>query len=303
MAPITTGTHPKLLWPGIKAIWGNTYKDQPLGYTKVFDQETSSKAYEETVELAGFGLAPVKPEAQSVSYDTTVNGYTTRFTNVAYALGFIISQEAVDDNQYEEQAGRRAKALKRSMRQTMEWVHANVLNRATDSNYVGGDGVSLLNASHPTASGLQSNVLAVAADLSEAALEDALIMLRTAKDTRGLIMALQGKKLIVPPNLEFEAERILKSTLQNDTANNAINALRSSGSLPEGVMSWSFLTDTDQWFVKTDAPDGLKTFMRKELSFDKDSDFDTGNYKHKAYVRFSCGWDDWRTVVGSPGAA
>jgi hypothetical protein len=301
MAPITTGTHPKLLWPGVKAFWGNAYKDQPLVHTRVFDQdESTTKPYEETVEMAGFGLAPVKPEAASISYDTTINGYTTRFTHVAYALGFIVSQEAVADNQYKEQAERRAKALKRSMRHTKEWVHANILNRATDSNYVGGDGVSLLNASHPTASGNQSNVLSVAADLSEAALEDILIMLRTAKDTRGLIMSLQGKKLIVAPNEEFNAERILKSTLQNDTANNAINAMRSMGSLPEGVQGWSFLTDADQWFVKTDA-DGLKTFTRNEIDLDKDGDFDTGNFKHKAYMRFAAGWDDWRAMYGSPG--
>ena len=302
MAPITTGTHPKLLWPGLHKIWGNLYEDQPLMHTKVFDANTSGKSYEETQELAGFGLAPAKSEGASISYDTTVNGYVTRFTNVTYGLGFIVTEEAVEDNQYKEQAERRMKALKRSMRHTKETVFANILNRATDSNYTGGDGKELLATDHPTSNGTQSNELAVAADLSEASIEDLLIQIRTAKDTRGLIMSLRAKKLIVPPNLEFEAERILKSTLQNDNANNAINALKSTGSIPEGVLVWSFLTDTDQWFLKTDAPDGLKMFNRRALSFDKDSDFETGNFKHKATERFAGGWDDWRGIFGSPGA-
>lgn len=301
MAPITSGTHPKLLWPGLKDIWGNMYKDHPSEYEKVFDQETSDKSYEETQELAGFGLAPVKAEAASISYDTTINGYVTRFTNVTYGLGFIVSQEAVEDNQYKSQAEKRTRALRRSMRHTKETVHANILNRATDSNYVGGDGKELLATDHPTANGTQSNELAVAADLSEASLEDIFILVMNMTDTRGLRMAAKPKKLIVPPALIFEATRIVKSDLQNDTANNAINAMKSMGILPDGVMSWSFLTDVDQWFIKTDIP-GLKTFNRRELSFEKDGDFETGNFKHKATERYAAGWDDWRAIVGSPGA-
>lgn len=302
MATITTGTHPKLLWPGLKRIWGNLYADQPLGHTMVFDMGTSDKAYEETKELAGFGLAPVKSEGGSISYDTTVDGYLTRFTNVTYGLGFICTEESVEDNQYKDQSEKRARALKRSMRHTKETVFANILNRATDSNYTGGDGKELLATDHPTANGTQSNELATAADFSEAALEDLLIQIRTAKDTRGLIIALKGKKLIVPANLEFEAERVLKSVQRAGTAENDINALKSTGSIPEGIMVWSFLTDPDQWFIKTDAPDGLKGFDRRALSFDKDGDFETGNFKHKATERFSGGWDDWRGLFGSPGA-
>lgn len=302
MAPITTGTHPKLLWPGLQAIWGNLYKDDPEEHTSIFDVGTSDKAYEEDQELAGFGLAPVKAEGGSISYDTTINGFVKRYTNVVYGLGFIVTQEAVEDNQYKSQAEKRTKALRRSMRHTKETVHANVLNRATDSNYAGGDGKELLATDHPTANGTQSNELAVAADLSEAALEDIFIQIMNATDTRGLRIALKPRKLIVPPNLAFEATRIVKSNLQNDTANNAINALKSMGMLPEGVQVWSFLTDTDQWFIKTDAPDGLKSLTRRGLALEKDSDFETGNFKHKATERYSCGWSDWRAVYGSPGA-
>lgn len=302
MAPITTGTHPKLLWPGLQAIWGNMYKDQTEEHASVFDMGTSDKAYEEDQELAGFGLASVKSEGGSISYDTTVNGYVTRYTNVTYGLGFIVTEEAVEDNQYKAQAERRVRALRRSMRHTKETVAANILNRATDPNYTGGDGKELLATDHPTANGTQSNELAVAADLSEASIEDLLIQLRTARDTRGLIISLKARKLIVPPQLEFEATRILKSVLQNDTANNAINAIRATGSFPEGMLSWSFLTDADAWFIKTDAPDGLKGLNRRRLALEKDSDFETGNFKHKATERYAFGWSDWRGLYGSPGA-
>jgi hypothetical protein len=302
MAPITTGTHPKLLWPGLQAIWGNMYKDQAEEHTSIFDMVDSTKAYEEDQELAGFGLAPVKSEGGSISYDTTVNGYVKRYTNVTYGLGFIVTQEAVEDNQYKEQAEKRVRALRRSMRHTKETVAANILNRATDSNYTGGDGKELLATDHPTANGTQSNELAVAADLSEASLEDIFIQIMNATDTRGLRIALKPRKLIVPPALAFEATRIVKSDLQNDTANNAVNAMKSMGILPEGVQVWSFLTDTDQWFVKTDAPNGLKGQNRRALALEKDGDFETGNFKHKATERYSFGWTDWRAVYGSPGA-
>ena len=299
---VTTGTHPKLLWPGLQAIWGNLYKDAPSGYSQVFEEGTSDKAYEEDQEISGFGLSPVKPEGGSVSYDDPINGYIKRYTNVTYGLGFIVTEEAVEDNQYKAQAEKRVKALRRSMRHTKETVHANVLNRATDTNYTGGDGKPLLATDHPTANGTQSNKLATAADLSEAALEDIFIQIMNATDTRGLRISLKPRKLVIPSNLAFEATRIVKSDLQNDTANNAINAIRSMGILPEGVMPWTFLTDTDQWFVLTDAPEGLKSLQRRELALEKDSDFETGNFKHKATERYSCGWTDWRSAYGSEGA-
>lgn len=302
MGVITTGTHPKLLWPGLQAIWGNLYKDNPEEHTAVFDVGTSDKAYEEDQELAGFGLAPVKSEGGSISYDTTINGYVTRYTNVTYGLGFIVTQEAVEDNLYKAQAEKRTRALRRSMRHTKETVGANVINRAFNSAFKGGDGKELIATDHPTADGTQSNELAVPADLSEAALEDLFIQIMNATDTRGLRIALKPRKLIVSPSEAFNAERIVKSTLQNDTANNAINAIRSMGLLPEGVLVWSFLTDANAWFVKTDAPDGLKLNNRRALALEKDGDFETGNFKHKATERYAFGWSDWRAMFGSAGA-
>ena len=302
MAPITTGNHPKLLWPGLNALFGTTYDDIPLQHTEVFETNTSDKNYEEDVELTGFGLAPVKTEGGGISYDSHTQGPTTRYTNVTYGLGFIETIEAVEDNLYKQRATSRTKMLARSMRITKETVMANIVNRAFDSNYAGGDGKELLATDHPSLNGTQSNELAVAADLSEASLEDLFIQIMNATDSRGLRIRLMPKKLIVPSNLTFEAERIVKSNLQNDTANNAINAIKAKGVLPDGVMTWQYLTDTDAWFVKTDAPESLKLFNRRAVSFAKDSDFDTDNFKHKATERYVGGWSDWRGLYGSPGA-
>lgn len=302
MAPITTGNHPKLLWPGLNALFGTTYDDIPLQHTEVFEVTSSDKAYEEDVELTGFGLAPVKTEGGGISYDSHTQGPTTRYTNVTYGLGFIETIEAVEDNLYKQRATSRTKMLARSMRITKETVMANIVNRAFDSNYAGGDGKELLATDHPSLNGTQSNELAVAADLSEASLEDLFIHIMNATDSRGLRIRLMPKKLIVPSNLTFEAERIVKSNLQNDTANNAINAIKAKGVLPDGVMTWQYLTDTDAWFVKTDAPESLKLFNRRAVSFAKDSDFDTDNFKHKATERYVGGWSDWRGLYGSPGA-
>lgn len=299
---ITTGNHPKLLWPGLNALFGTTYNDIPLQHTEVFETTTSDKAYEEDVELNGFGLAPVKNEGASISYDSHAQGPTTRYTNVTYGLGFIETIEAVEDNLYKQRATSRTKMLARSMRITKETVMANIVNRAFDSAYAGGDAKEMLATDHPSLSGSQSNELAVAADLSEAALEDLFIQIMNATDSRGLRIRLMPKKLIVPANLSFEAERIVKSNLQNDSANNAINAIKAKGVLPDGVMTWQYLTDTDAWFVKTDAPESLKLFNRRAVAMAKDSDFDTDNFKHKATERYVGGWSDWRGLYGSPGA-
>jgi hypothetical protein len=303
MAVITTGNHPKALWPGVKAWFGASYNEIPLQHTEVFSVDTSDKAYEEDVEMTGFGLAPVKSEGGSISYDSHTQGPTTRYTNVVYGLGYIVTEEEIEDNKYEKVSKARARALARSMRQTKEIVGSNVFNRAFTAAYAGGDGQELIANAHPTVNGTQSNYLATPADLSEASLEDMFIMIMNATDTRGLRIRLMPRKLIVPSNLAFEAERIVKSNLQNDTANNAINAIKSKGLLPEGVMTWQYLTDTDAWFVKTDAPDGLKLYNRRALSFDKDADFDTSNAKAKATERYVFGWSDWRAVYGSEGAA
>jgi hypothetical protein len=301
MSVITSGNHPKLLWPGLNAIFGK-YKDLPYQHTQVFDAQSSEKSYEEDVELTGFGLAPVKSEGASISYDSHSQGPTTRYTNVTYGLGFVETIEAVEDNQYKDRAQKRTAMLARSMRVTKETVVANVINRAFSNTYVGGDGVELISTAHPTVNGTQSNELSVAADLSEASLEDMFIQIMNAVDSRGLRIRLMPKKLIVPPNQAFEAERIVKSNLQNDTALNAINAIKSTGMLPGGVMVWHYLSDTDAWFITTDAENGLKLFNRRALSFAKDSDFDTDNFKHKATERYVAGWSDWRGIFGSEGA-
>lgn len=299
---ITTGNHPAALWPGVKAWFGTSYNEIPLQYTEVFEADTSEKNYEEDIELKGFGLAPIKLEGGSIAYDSQIQGFTKRYTHVVYGLGYIVTQEEMEDNLYEKVSKSRAKALARSMRQTKEIVAANVFNRAFNTAYLGGDGKALSVTDHPTDAGSQSNRLTVDADLSEASLEDMMIQTMNATDAKGLRIRLSGRKLIVPSNLAFEATRIVMSTLQNDTANNAINAVKSRGVLPDGVQVWQYLTDPDAWFVKTDAPDSLKVYNRRALSFDKDNDFDTSNAKAKATERYSFGWSDWRGVFATQGA-
>jgi len=300
--PITTGAHPKQLWPGVEAFFGAKYREKPTVYSQVFEVRTSDKAYEEVVEETGFGLAPVKAESSAVSYDTDKQGYQTRFTNVTYGLGAVVTREAIEDNQYFSVAQRKAAKLARSMRQTKENVHANILNRAFNSSYTGGDGKELLATDHPTLDGTQSNELAVAADLSEASLEDLMIQIRNAKDSRGLRIQLEGEKLVVPADLSFEATRIVSSVNQSGTANNDINAMRAMGLLSGGIVIWDYLSDGDAWFVTTDAPDGMICFERRAVALTQDNDFDTENARMKATERYVPGWGDWRALYGSPGA-
>jgi hypothetical protein len=298
---ITTGNHPKLLWPGLAALFGTTYDDLPGVADKVFDVRMSDQAYEEIQELYGFGLGSVKTEGSGIVYTSTNQGPTARFTNVTYGLGFQETEESVDDNKYKGRATDRTVALARSMKHTRETVIANVLNRAFSSSYTGADGKKLIATDHVTPNGSQSNTLATDADLSEASLEDLAINIMNATDAQGLRISLMPKKLVVSPSEKFNAERILKSTGQNDTANNAINALKSSGTIDE-VIVWPFLTDADAWFVPTDVPNGLIVFDRKKAALAKDSDFDSGNYKIKAVMRLVAGWADFRGVFGSQGA-
>lgn len=302
MAVISTGAIAKLLWPGLNARWGVKYTEHPKEYTDLVDVFSSDMAYEEDQEMTGFGLAPIKPQGSSVMYDEATQGVTTRYTHTAYSLGFIITHEALKDNLYEKIGMQRTGSLAFSMRQTKENVVANVYNRAFNSSYTGGDGKELLATDHPTLSGSQSNELAVAADLSEASLEDLCIQIGQAVNSRGMKISLMPKALIVPVALQFEAARILKSTLQNDTANNAINALRSMGMFPEGAKVNHYLTDADAFFIRTNVDEGLKLFQREEATFEQDGDFDTSNLKYKAYERYSTGWSDWRALYGSPGA-
>jgi len=304
MATITTASHPQQLWPGVKAIFGKAYDEKPLVCGMVFDTVSSDKAYEKYVEEGGFGYAPVKPEGSAVSYDTDAQGYTETLTNVTYALGAKVSLEALQDNQYENVARRRAAKLARSMRCTKENVAAMVFNRGFNSSYTGGDATELFSTSHPTKSGNQSNHLTVAADFSEASLEDMLTQIRGATDTRGLRIGLKGMKLVVPAELEFDAHRVLSSVNQSGTANNDVNAVRNMGMLPAGLVVWDYLTDADAWFIKTDADigSGMIHQQRSALAFTRDKDFDTDNACMKAAERYAFGWGDWRGAWASPGA-
>lgn len=302
MSTISTGSIAKLLWPGLNAVWGMNYSEHPTEYTDLVDVYSSDMNYEEDQGMSGFSLAPVKPQGMPTVYDSMQQTYTTRYMHIAYSLGFIITHEALVDNLYEKIGTGRTSSLAFSARQTKENVVANIYNRATNGSYVGGDGVSLLSASHPTQAGNQSNILGTPADLSEASLEDLLIQIMGAQNERGLLIALTGQSLHVPRQLVFEAERILKSTLQNDTGNNAINAMRAMGMLPKGIKPNHYFTDPDAWFVRTDAPQALKLFQRERATFTQDGDFDTDNLKYKFYERYSAGWSDWRGLYGSQGA-
>ena len=298
---ITRSVHPKTLLPGVKDFFGAKYKEHPALWSRIFGKDSSDRAFEEIVQEDGFGLAGIKAEGQSVPYDTTSEGPTSRFTPINYALGFIVTEEEVDDNLYGDKAFNRAGALARSMRVTKEVVHANVLNRSQNSAYVGGDGKELVATDHPTLAGSQSNEL-TAADLTEASLEDAMIRIMNMKDGRGLNIMAKPVKLIVSPSEAFNAYRILNATGQANTTNlNNPNAIREMGWAPEVIVN-PYLDDTDAWFLTTDIDNGLLHFKRKGLRFNEDGDFDTGNLKHKAQDRYSVGWADWRGIVGSAGA-
>lgn len=301
MALITTGNHPKALWPGVHAWFGAQYEEHPSEYTRLFDVKGSDQNYEEDVEHTSFGLAPIKPEGQATSYDQHQQGFTKRYIHVAYSLGYQVTREEIADNLYEKVSMSRAQSLAFSMAQTRENVGANVYNRATTAGYTGGDGSLLLASDHPTLAGNQSNILAVAAQLSEASLEDLCIQIMDAKNSRGLKISLRPTELLVSTSDVFEAQRILKSELQNDTANNAINALKSVQAIPTHSVNHYF-TSTTAWFVRTNAPNGMCWFDREGVEFTKDNDFDTDNAKAKSYMRFSAGWTDWRGLYGTPGA-
>ncbi|MHC4105516.1 MAG: phage major capsid protein [Planctomycetota bacterium] len=302
---ITTGNISPLLQEGIKNVFGQAYRSHGEQCKLLFDTEQSKKAFEQDQQFEGFGLAPVKTEGAGIAYDSQQAGFSPKFPNLTYAKGFIVTKEAMDDNLYHLFA-KRARALAFSMQQTKENVAANVYNRGFNSAFLmtGGDGVELFSTAHvngPTDSTTFSNELATPAALSEAALEDLLIQINEATDPRGLRIALRGTRLIVPPKLGFEAERILNSVLQSDTANNAINAIRSTGMLPNGHTVNNYLTSATAWFIKTDAPDGMKHFNRQSVDFDQDMDFGTSNARFKADERYSFGWSDPRGCYGSAG--
>jgi hypothetical protein len=300
MAVITTGTHPKALWPGIKAFWGRSYNEHPVEYLDLFDKQSSDKAYEEEVEITGFGLAPVKPQGQQIFYDIEVQGPVSRFTHVAYALGYIVTYEELRDDLYEVVSKRRASQLAFSMRQTKENVLAGIYNLAFSATSLGADGQPMVSASHPTLSGSQSN-LGTAADISEVAIEDLVIQVMQCQNNRGMRISALPMSLHVPPQLWFEANRIYNSVLQNDTANNAINVLRAVGTFPKGIKVNHYFTSATAYFIRTNIPNGLTYFERDGISFDQDNDFDTKNAKAACYERYSAYWADWRGIYANQG--
>ena len=300
---VNTGTHPKALWPGVHTMFGMSYQGRDE-WRDLVTVTTSDKHREEMVQNNGFGLAAIKEQGGSIGYDTTSQGGTATAYHVVYGLGYIITREAIEDNLYEKLAMSRAKALKRAMVETKNTVVANWFNRGFDTNYtVGPDGKPMFSASHPSTSGNQSNLMATPADLSEASLEDLVIQINGAVDDRGNKVVLQSRNLVIPRQLEFEAARILKSIQQNDTANNAINALKAMGTFPDGFKVNHFLTDPDAFFIRTDLSEGeLTLFQRRELEFTKDNEFATENALAKATERYSLQVGDFRGYYASAGA-
>jgi len=292
----------KELEPGLNALFGLEYDRYENQDKEIFDSESSDRAFEEEVMLGGFANAAVKPEGQGVTYEDAQETYTARYTNETIALAFALTEEAVEDNLYDKLSTRYTKALARSMANTKQVKAANILNRAFNASYLGGDAKELCATDHPTLSGDQKNELSTAADLNETSLEQMLIDIADMKDERGLKIALRGMKMIIPVNLQFVAERLMKSAGRVGTADNDINAIKSMGMVPEGYVVNNFLTDTDAFFIKTDAPNGLKHFVRAPIRTAMEGDFDTGNVRYKARERYSYGWSDWRGIFGSPGA-
>ena len=292
----------KELEPGLNALFGLEYDRYDNQHAQIFDTENSDRAFEEEVMLSGFGNAQVKPEGQGVSYDEATESFTARYTHETLALAFSITEEAVEDNLYDKISSRYTKALARSMMNAKQIKAANVLNRAFNSSYTGGDDKELCATDHPTLSGTQKNELSTAADLNETSLEQMLIDIADMKDERGMKIALRGMKMIIPVNLQFVAERLMKSAGRVGTADNDLNAVRSMGMVPQGYVVNNFLTDTDAFFIKTDAPNGLKMFTRAPIRTAMEGDFDTGNVRYKARERYSFGFSDWRGIFGSPGA-
>lgn len=300
---INTGSHPKLLWPGIKAIWGQVYDAHPVEYTDLFEVENSTKAYEQDVEVTGFGLAVVKGQGAPVSYDSEQQGWVSTYAHVAYALGYIVTKEELDDNQYKEVSSRRAKANAFSMAQTVENVGALLYNDAFAGSYFTmPDGQPLISASHVTSTGATfSNALTPGADLSEAALEDICIQIMNTTQSRGLKISVMPESLHIATNEWFNANRILKSVLQAHTGNNAINVLKAVNAFPKGIKMNHYFTNPNAWFVRTNIPNGMKMYWRTKPEFEQDNDFDTKNAKASSYMRLSVGATDMRGIFGSNG--
>ena len=294
----------KELLPGLNALFGMEYKRYGEEHKEIYETETSERSFEEETKLAGFSAAPVKPEGQAIAYDNAQEAWTARYNHETIAMGFSITEEAMEDNLYDSLSARYTKALARAMAYTKQVKAAAVLNQGFNSAVTYGDGVSLFSTAHPLISGgTNSNRPTVAADLNETSLENAVIQIAAWTDERGLLIAAKPRKLIVPPALMFVATRLLETELRVATADNDINAIKNNGSIPEGYAVNHFLTDTNAWFLTTDVPNGLKHFIRTPMSTSMDGDFDTGNARYKARERYSFGVSDPLGIYGSPGAS
>jgi hypothetical protein len=300
---INTGTHPKLLWPGIKAIWGQVYNEHAAEYPDLYEQDDSQQAYEQFVGLTGFGLAPIKPEGQAYATDTEVQGGITTMVPIAYALGYAVTKEELADNLYAQVASRRAKANAFSMAQTIEYVAAFLYNNAFSTTYYTlWDGKALCATDHTNVTGgTWSNELDPAAALSESSLEDALIQIMQFKNDRNLNINVMPKSLHVAPAEHFNAQRILKSTLTPGSSDNAINVLNATGAFPGGAKVNHYFTSPRAWFIRTNSPEGMKMLWRCKPEFEQDNDFQTKNALASAYMRLAVGGVDARGILGSVG--
>ena len=292
----------KELEPGLNALFGLEYDRYEKESEEIFETESSDRAFEEEVMLSGFGTAPVKSEGTAISFDDAQETFTARYTHETVALAFSITEEAIEDNLYDRLASRYTRALARSMSQTKQIKAASILNNAFSTSFPVGDGAALCSSAHPSLSGNQRNLLSTAADLNETSLEQMLIDIAGLTDERGLKIAVRGMKLMIPKELQFIAERVLNSNLRPGTSDNDVNATKSMGMSPDGAIVNHFLTDTDAFFIKTDAPNGFKMFERSAIKTAMEGDFDTGNMRFKARERYSFGVSDWRCVFGTPGA-
>ena len=293
----------KELTPGLHALFGLEYDRYENEHEEIFDTETSERAFEEEVMLTGFGEASVKGEGAAVVYDTAQEAFTARYSHETVALAFALTEEAIEDNLYDTLSSRYTRALARSMSTTKQVKAANVLNNAFNSSFVGGDGKELCATDHPTVANIdQKNELSTAADLNETSLEQALIDIAAFQDERGLKINAQATKLIIPPALQFTADRLMESPGRVNTSDNDINAIRNMGMVSGGYAVNHYLTDTDAFFLKTDVPNGLKHFVRTPVATSMEGDFETGNVRYKARERYSFGFSDWRGIFGSPGA-
>ena len=293
----------KELLPGLNALFGMEYARYGEEHKEIYETEKSERSFEEETKLAGFGSAPVKNEGAAIAYDNAQEAFTARYSHETIALGFSITEEAIEDNLYDSLSARYTKGLARAMAYTKQVKAAAVINNGFSANYIGGDGVPLFSTAHPlVAGGTNSNRPATAADLNETSLEAAVIQIAAWTDERGLLIAAKPKKLIVPPALQFVATRLLETSLRVGTTDNDINALKNNGSIPEGYTVNNYLTDTNGWYLTTDVPNGLKHFVRSPLENKMDGDFDTGNVRYKARERYSFGWSDPLGMWGSAGA-